>query len=218
MRFVLVCALCVMASVSAFADYTLAVFGDSLSAGYKLPVRDSFYAQLERALREKKYNVKVLNASKSGETTVGGLRKVTGLLAQKPNGVILELGINDSFGNVPIVSIRDNLQKLIDQFQNHQIEVLLVGMKTLPNKAVTYQKQFEEMYRQLATQNKLELYPFFMDGIFKPDALWNLTQKNENLLPNDVHPSAKGVAIMVRGVLPTIEKFLNRQGIFPKGY
>jgi len=216
MRFLLTVLLALIVSVPGMADYTLAVFGDSLSAGHHLPQKDSFYAQLEQALRSKGYPVTVLNASKSGETASGGVRKVNGLLALNPDGVILELGINDSFSNSPIPAIRKNLASLITTFQNRQIPVLLVGMKTFPNKPLAYQQQLEEMYQSLATEYQLLLYPFFMEGIFNLDSFGDVLHQNDNLLPHDIHPSAKGVSVMVRGILPTVERFLNQQGIRPQ--
>ena len=216
MRFLFVFIVSMIMSVSAMAEYTLAVFGDSLSAGHKLPKQDAFYVQLEDALRRKGYDIRVLNVSKSGETTFGGLRKINGLLSKKPDGVILELGVNDSFRNTPVKTITENLKKMIDTFQSRQIEVLLVGMKTIPNKPIAYQQQFEEMYRGLADEYGLELYPFFMEGIFDGTQVFNTRIQNDNLLPNDFHPSAKGIVVMVQGILPTVEQFLNRQGVLPK--
>ena len=218
MRFIWGFLITLMFSVSGTASYTLAVFGDSLSNGHRLPKQDSFYAQLEQALTDKGYDIQVLNASKSGETTTGGIRKVANLLSQKPDGVILELGVNDSFRNTPIKNIRQNLKKLIETFQNQNIPVLLVGMKTMPNKPADYQQQFEALYQDLAQEYDLELYPFFMDGIFESTQVWNFKIQNDNLIPNDIHPNAQGVALMVRGILPTVEHFLERQNIFPKGY
>ena len=129
--------------------------------------------------------------------------------------MILELGVNDSFRNTPISAIKGNLQSLIDTFKDYQIPVLLVGMKTTPNKSAAYQGQFEEMYRELADENNLILYPFFMDGIFDVSDM-NFGQQNDYLIPKDIHPNAQGVAVMVQGILPTVERFLIEQGIFPQ--
>ena len=216
MRFILVFLISVMISVSGIARYTLAVFGDSLSAGHGLSQQDSFYGQLERALKEKGYDIAVLNISKGGETTQGGLRRINTLLAQKPDGVILELGVNDSFRNTPIETIKGNLKNLIETCQNHQMPVLLVGMKTLPIKPIVYQEQFEAMYRDLASTYRLDFYPFFMEGIFDSTIILNQRVQNDNLLANDIHPSAKGVSVMVRGILPIVERFLNKQNVFPR--
>jgi len=203
-------------AVPVLADYTLAVFGDSLSAGYHLPQKDSFYAQLEGALQSKGYAIRVLNASKSGETTAGGLRKIPTLLAQKPDGVILELGVNDSHKNTPIATTQNNLKQMIETLQKGQIPVLLAGMKAFPFTPKSYQNQFEEMYRDLASTYHLDFYPFFMEGIFDSEHVLNPKMQNDYLLPHDFHPNDRGISIMVQGILPTVEHFLNNQGLWPK--
>jgi acyl-CoA thioesterase-1 len=45
------------------------------------------------------------------------------------------------------------------------------------------------------------LYPFFLDGI-AGDASLNL--------PDGLHPTARGVAIIVERILPSVELFLSR--------
>ncbi|MDY6407982.1 MAG: arylesterase [Pseudomonadota bacterium] len=210
--------LTVLLSLRAWADYTLAVFGDSLSAGYHLNAEDSFYAQLERALQNKGYKVSVLNISKSGEVTAGGVRRTPTVLNKKPDGVILELGINDAFRKIPVSSIQKNLQHMIDLFQQNKIAVLLVGMKAPLYLQADYQQAFEKMYSDLASQNGILLYPFFMDGIFDEVHILNARHQNEYLLLNDFHPNARGINVMVQGILPTVEQFLNKQGVFVNGY
>ena len=199
-----------MLSVPVLADYTLAVFGDSLSAGYRLLPKDAFYSQLEKALREKGYDVSVLHASKSGETTGGGLIRQQELLDQKPDGVILELGINDAIQNVDLRVTENNLRELIDNFQSQQISVLLVGMKAPLDKSAVYREQFENMYQRLADEYQLPLYPFFMEKMFMGD-----NPMREKFLPDGAHPNPEGIAAMTTGVLPIVEEFLKQQGIYP---
>ena len=205
---------CLLLSFPVLADYTLAVFGDSLAAGYHLLPKDAFYTQLENALRTKGYSVSVLHASKSGETTGGGLVRQQGLLNQKPDGVILELGINDAIRRIDLQTTESNLRALIDNFQNRQIAVLLVGMKSTLNRPAAYRAQFEEMYQCLADEYQLHFYPFFMEGIFKDTVGDKLV--SDKVLPDHLHPNPEGVAVMVAGILPTVESFLKQQGVYPK--
>ena len=211
MRFLIQILCLAMISFPVFADYKLGVFGDSLSAGYHLLPKDAFYSQLEKALQNKGYDVRVLHASKSGETTGGGLVRQQELLDQKPDGVIWELGINDALQNIDLRVTENNLRELIDNFQGQQISVLLVGMKAPLDKPVVYREQFDEMYQRLADEYQLSFYPFFMERLFtggKP--------MRDKFLPNDVHPNPEGVAITTAGILPVVEEFLRQQGIYPK--
>ena len=214
MRFLFQLLFCVMLSFPVLADYTLAVFGDSLSAGYHLLPKDAFYTQLEKALKEKGYAVSVLHASKSGETTGGGLVRQQGLLDQKPNGVILELGINDSIRGIDLQTMENNLRNLIDNFQGAGIPVLLAGMKADPRKSISHRSEFESVYQRLADEYRLSFYPFFMEGIFKDAGGGNWV--SDKVLPDNLHPNPEGVAVIVRGILPVVEDFLKEQGVYPR--
>ena len=50
---------------------TIIAFGDSLTAGYGLPLYESYPSQLEKVLIQTKPSVRIINAGISGETTQG---------------------------------------------------------------------------------------------------------------------------------------------------
>lgn len=190
--------------------FNLLIMGDSLSAGYGLNSADAFYSKLDRALKNQGYtNVNVINFSRSGETTTGGVNKLQQALAQRPDAVILELGINDALRDVPVDTTTNNLERIIQTFKNYHIPVMLVGMQAPLIKPAPYQQQFTKMYMDLAKKHNLIFYPFFMDGVFKGTSLIALQMPNENVLSDRMHPSAKGVEIMVQKILPTVRNFLN---------
>ena len=200
----------------AVKTYKLMIFGDSLSAGHRLPKDDSFPAQLQKALEQKGYTqVEVINNSKSGETTAGGLKRQAAALKQHPNGVLLELGINDVFKGVSIDKITKNLSDLIENFQKEKIAVLLAGMKAPPVTEPAYATQFFNMYAALAQKYHLVYYPFFMQGIF--EAAGNqILQTAPYMLADKVHPNATGVDLTVQHILPSVQQFLKQQGIYPQ--
>ena len=80
--------------------------GDSLTAGYGLRAADGFTAQLETALRARGFDVAIINAGASGDTTSGGLARLEWNLAEDPDAVILELGANDGLRGLPVIAIR----------------------------------------------------------------------------------------------------------------
>lgn len=205
--------LCFLLPCMAWAtDFRLMVYGDSLSAGYKLSKKDAFYAQLEEKLKSKGYAVTVINASRSGETTAGGLKKQASAINQKPDAVLLELGVNDAIRNISIDTTHQNLKAIIEAFQKNKIPVLLIGMQSPPNRSSAYRQQFVQMYRDLANQYDLILYPFFMKGIFNT-GFGSVLPASDKVLSDSVHPNAKGVQVMVDNILPTIERFLVQQGV-----
>ena len=183
----------------------LMVFGDSLSAGYKLGPKNSFANQLEKALQKKGYPVQIINYSFSGATTADGVHRLKGALTKEVDGVILELGANDMLRHVDLDTTTKNLQKLIFAFKNAKVPVMLVGMKASPTHPVEYQQAFQQMYADLALQNELLLYPFFMQGLWTDEGKH---VSNSYFLEDKMHPSEKGVAVMVKHILPAVEQFI----------
>ena len=183
----------------------LMVFGDSLSVGYHLSPDEAFYTQLEKALKADGFDVKVLNYSKSGETSAGGLANLSNAMQAAPDAVLLELGINDALRGLSVAQTRQNLQAIITAFKNKKTPVFLIGMEAPILRDITYRQAFKEMFVQLAQTNQLMLYPFFMDGLWKS----NGEHKNlEYFLSDMAHPSAKGVSIMTKKIVPKIKQFM----------
>ena len=69
-RFLLL--LVLLAVAPAHAARTIMVLGDSLSAGYGLPSGSGWVSLLEQRLKRDRLDYAVVNASISGETTLGG--------------------------------------------------------------------------------------------------------------------------------------------------
>lgn len=179
-------------------------FGDSLTAGYQLKPTEGFAPQLEAALRAQGRNVRVHNAGVSGDTTAQGRARLnwvlTGLKA-KPDLVILELGANDMLrGQSPAVA-RANLDAMLTEFGKRKVPVVLAGMLAAPNLGAGYAKQFNPIYPELAKQHGTALYPFFMNGVVGGKGLQ---------LGDGIHPTRAGVAVIVRGILPTVTRALDK--------
>ena len=177
-------------------------FGDSLTAGYQLPLADGFTAQLERALRGKGIAATVHNAGVSGDTSTGGrarLAWVLGGLHAQPDLVILELGANDMLRGVDPAAVRVNLDAMLADLRARHIPVLLAGMRAAPNLGAPYVRRFDAIYPELASKYRVPLYPFFLDGV---------TLHPDLQLPDRLHPAARGVAVMVRGILPAVVRAL----------
>src|ERR1700689_4570702 len=92
-----------VASAAARAEApVILVFGDSISAGYGLPLEQGWVELLRTRLKAQGYGYQVVNASISGETTAGGLARLPRALdLHHPGIVILELGGNDGLRALP---------------------------------------------------------------------------------------------------------------------
>lgn len=173
-------------------------FGDSLTAGYGLAAGQSFPAQLQSSLRKQGLSVRVHNAGVSGETTAAGRARLNWVLASlkvKPDLVILELGANDMLRGLPPAQARANLDAMLTELNKRKVPVLLAGMRASFNLDKTYRAQFDGMYPALARKHRVRFYPFFMEGVAGNRAL---------LLKDQLHPTAPGVAIIVRRIQPMV--------------
>lgn len=183
------------------ASVKLVAFGDSLTAGYRLPANAAFPAVLERALKARGRAVTVANAGVSGDTTTGGLDRLDWSIPDGTDGVILELGANDMLRGTDPAVTRKALEAMITRLKARGIPVLLTGMKAAPNLGSDYVARFDAIFPDLARSHDLVLYPFFLEGIIG-DRLAHLD--------DGLHPSVKGVETIVAGILPTVEGFLDR--------
>ena len=183
------------------AEPVILAFGDSLTAGFGVDVKDSYPSRLQRLLNEKGYHYKVVNAGVSGDTTAGGVGRISWVLQHEPEIVILELGANDGLRGLPISEMRKNLEKIITACQKKGAKVLLAGMEITPNLGAEFSKEFRESFTLLAKQYKVPLIPFFLkDVAAKPE----LTQ------PDGVHPLGNGYAIVTQTVFQHLEPMLKK--------
>lgn len=180
----------------------LMILGDSLTAGYGLPQDQAFPVRLEAALRAKGRTVAVINAGVSGDTTAGGLARLDWALAANPTHVLVELGANDMLRAVDPGVTRKNLDAIVTKLKARGINVMLAGMYASPNLGKTYTEAFKGLYTDLAAKHGVRLYPFFLDGVAAERGL------NQD---DGIHPNEKGVAVIVKRILPSIEKFLGEK-------
>lgn len=187
---------------AAFADeIRLLAFGDSLSAGYGLAAGEGFADRLEGALREEGMDVVVLNGGVSGDTTAGGLARLDWMLSDQPDAVIVELGANDGLRGLDPDETQANLDAILNKLNERNIPVLLAGMIAPPNMGSEYGEDFNRIYPLLAKRYDVVFYPFFLEGAA---GIPELNQEDA------IHPNAKGVAEIVRRILPSVKELLAR--------
>jgi acyl-CoA thioesterase-1 len=191
----------VVAAAATPRPVVLVAFGDSLSAGYQLPAADAFPAQLERALRARGHDVRVVNASVSGDTTAAGLERLAWAVPPEADGVIVELGANDALRGLDPGRARTNLDQIVSAIRAQKQDVLIAGMRAPANLPPDYRAAFDAIFPDLAAKHGALLYPFFLEGIAL-EAKYNLA--------DGIHPNPAGVARIVAGILPTAEALIAR--------
>jgi acyl-CoA thioesterase-1 len=180
---------------------TVLVFGDSLSAGYGIEVDQSWATLLQARLKEQGYEHRVVNASISGDTTEGGAARIAQAIESfSPALIILELGGNDGLRGIPPSRMRDNLRTIIMTSTESGAAVVLLGIRIPPNYGQRYIEEFDDVFRQLATELEVPWIEFFMEGV----AL------NEELMQSDgIHPNAIAQPLLLDNAWPSIHTALS---------
>jgi acyl-CoA thioesterase-1 len=177
---------------------TILVLGDSVSEGYGVAKKDSYPSLLEKKLKEK-HNVKVINSSISGSTSASAPGRLKWALRNKPDILILALGGNDGLRGIQPEATFNNLDKTIQLAKKNNIKILLAGMVMPFNYGKEYRKEFSGTFSKLAKKHKLEFMPFLLKDV----------GGNKDLnLPDGIHPNEKGYKIVVKNILPHVEKLL----------
>ncbi len=182
---------------------TLLVVGDSLSAEYGLKRGTGWVALMEQRAAQEKLQVRVINASISGDTTSGGRSRLSALLKQhQPTLVIIELGGNDALRGLPLQMTQDNLQAMTTAAQASGAKVLLVGMQVPPNYGQDYADRFAATFATVAKTTKAALVPFLLKGVADgPDA--------PRLFQSDrIHPNESAHPTMLNNVWPAVKKLI----------
>ncbi len=163
---------------------TLLVVGDSISAAFGLETQQGWVSLLEARLHERAPAWRVVNASRSGETSSGGLARLPALLAKhQPQMVVIELGGNDGLRGQDPALLRANLRQMIEQSQQAGAKVTLLGMRLPPSYGERYTQAFAAVFHELATQTPT--VPFLLEGVGGVPAL---------MQADGIHPNAEAQA------------------------
>jgi acyl-CoA thioesterase I len=177
----------------------MVVLGDSLSAGLGLSASAAFPARLKESLKINGIEVDMINAGVSGDTSSGGRDRLDWSVPQGTDAVILELGANDALRGTDPKVTRAALTDILARLKERKVAVLLCGMLAPPNYGSDYSARFNAIYPDLAKSFGVPLYPFFLEGV-AADARLNQA--------DGLHPTAEGVDVIVKNILPAVEAFL----------
>jgi acyl-CoA thioesterase I len=179
----------------------MVALGDSLTAGYNLPVSAAFPSVLARVLRSRGIAIDIENAGVSGDTASAGRDRLDWSVPDGTDVVLVALGANDSLRGVDIEITTRALDEIVTRLKARRIKVLLAGMLAPPNNGPVYGAAFKAMYEKLSARHGLALYPFFLEGV---------TGNPRLLLSDQLHPNAEGVEEMVRKMTGFVEAGLKR--------
>lgn len=181
-------------------DAPLVVFlGDSLTAGYGLDELQAFPALVGETLTAEGLPIRVVNAGVSGDTTAGGLTRLSWVLRQKPDVLVVGLGGNDGLRGLDLEMSEGNLRQIIEKGREAGAKVLLLGMLIPPNYGPDYTQQFAAVYQELAAELGVALVPFLLEGV------GGVPELNQ---ADGIHPTAEGQRLVAGNVVPYLRSLL----------
>ena len=161
--------------------------GDSVTFGLGLPPHEAYPSIIQELIDAEGYGYKVHNASVSGDTTAGGLRRLSWVLDGDIHVLVIALGANDGLRGLSIAQMQENLSGIIEEAKSKDILVLLTGMEAPPNLGSLYANDFRVVFRDLADEYDVILLPFLLEGV----------AGNVGLNQADgIHPNTKGAQMI----------------------
>jgi acyl-CoA thioesterase-1 len=197
----LVYAALVFSALTASAEPSVVLFlGDSITAGYGVRRDEAFPYIIEKELKEKGHDVRVVNGAESGSLSSSVTARLKWYLGRvHPVLVVLTIGGNDARQGRAVADIERDLRETIQFAQNQKLKILLGGMRIFPNLGEKYAHDFHALYSHLHEQLHVPWIPFVLDGVAGKKEL------NQN---DGFHPNAAGHALIAKTILPIIEKNL----------
>lgn len=163
-------------------------------------IEDGWVSLLNHTLVQRKSSWRLINASISGETTIGGLKRLPELLKiYEPKIVVLELGGNDGLRGYPTTKIRANLLAMTELVKNAGAKPVIMSMRIPPNYGPRYTRTFESVFVDAAAQSGATLVPFLFES---------LMTSHDLMQADGIHPTAKAQPLLVEGFLPYLESLL----------
>jgi acyl-CoA thioesterase-1 len=176
------------------------VLGDSLSAGYGIDVEKGWVGLLAQRLDSNETNLKVVNASISGNTTGDGLARLPQLLAtHQPSLVVIALGGNDGLRGYPLKRMRQNLKRIIQLSRNTDAQVLLLGIEIPPNYGARYTQEFRNSFQTIADEHAVAFVPFILKDIALDPAL---------MQKDGIHPKQEAQLRLLENIWPELAKLI----------
>ena len=190
----------IASTTSSEENNSILIYGDSISAGYGMKKENQWSESLKTLLSDKGFKISVYNRSVSGETTGGGLTRISRILDElKPTFLLLELGGNDALRGYPPKKIYENLDKIIEASKERGINVFLMQIRILPNYGKRYQTQFESIYPTLSQEKEVILLPFMLNDI---------ALKKELMLSDGIHPNEDAQPLIAEIVFNSLKPHL----------
>ena len=194
-----------------YSDPKVFILGDSITHGFGLPEEEGLVNQLSNWFSNNGTAVSFINGGVSGDTTAGGLERLSWSLTEDISAVIVALGSNDVLRGFPPEITKENLSAIIDIAQGNKVPVLLIGTYAPGNYGKEYKSIFDAIFTDLAEEKNIA----YIDSYLKP--LLDEVSKGKDVMhllqADGLHPNPNGVRVVVEYISPQLLKFLQETNI-----
>jgi len=200
-----------MAPTFCYSDPKVFFLGDSITHGFGLPEDEGLINQLSNLFSKNDITVDFINGGVSGDTTAGGLERLSWSLTEDISAVVVALGSNDVLRGFPPEITKENLSAIIDIAQSNKLPVLLIGTYAPGNYGQEYKSDFDAIFIDLAEEKNIA----YIDSYLKP--LLDEVSKGKDVMhllqADGLHPNLSGVQVIVEYIFPQLLKFLQETNI-----
>jgi acyl-CoA thioesterase I len=177
-------------------DRTTVVFlGDSLTAGHGVGAERAFPAVMQQYWGRRGVPWTAVNEGISGDTTADVLRRLGASRAPMAELTVLEIGANDAFQHAPVDTIAANVRQIIRTVRAGGSRVVLSTMAFSPGMLggdADYTRRFNALYADVGRTEKVPVLPPLLRSLFERSDIW---------LPDGLHPTEEGHALIARDLL-----------------
>jgi len=200
-----------MAPTFAYSDQKVFILGDSLTHGFGLSVEEGLVNQLTNWFSGAGLEVTFINGGVSGDTTAGGLERLSWSLTDDVSALVVALGSNDVLRGFAPETTKENLSAIIEISQSNKIPVLLIGTYAPGNYGEQYKLDFDAIFTDLVEEKNVA----YIDSYLKPmlDDVKNGKDVSYLLQADGLHPNPAGVKVIVEYISPQILRFLRKEKI-----
>lgn len=179
----------------------LLALGDSLTAGYGLDLGQAWPEQVQEMFAKRGHDIRVVNAGVSGDTSAGGLARLSWALQDKPDFAVVALGANDMLRGIAPETMQHNLDAILTRLGQQGVCTLLAGMHAAPNLGRDYVQRYNAVFPRLAEKHGTFFYPFLLQDV--------AAQASLNL-DDGIHPNAAGARLIAERLYPLIEEMIRK--------
>ncbi|MBP3195036.1 MAG: arylesterase [Cardiobacteriaceae bacterium] len=164
---------------------TILALGDSLTEGYGASKGADYPAQLSEIT-----GIRVVNGGVSGDTSEQALSRLSSLISDKPDLIILCIGGNDFLRKIPETETRRNISAIIEKSQQENIPIMMIAVPYISMSAAFGMLQEHKLYDELAQKYNIALLK----------GAWAEILANERLKSDQIHANDQGYRLFAEKV------------------